>query len=286
LFTGEQLDTETDNYFLRARYYSPNSARFISRDTYDGENIDPITLNHYLYAGSNPSMYVDPSGNTYSMSGLSFSMATLGALSAVALPKLPSIGGLAGGFVDNLVDAARVGSTMSLSAMTYVYVMARLRSRSASEDDSPNHTPIQVYGSNNLPRHQEHIADAIAGFGSNWGSPAPSKLRRVTPEINNRNFLSWIGVCGGSPRPKGRNGEDQHCDEYPYNSTSDGGTPAYILGKVSVRLVPADESRAQGRFISKFYNNSVDYGDSFFVMPIGGGVSGFYDKRGMWHDFN
>jgi len=38
--------------------------------------------------------------------------------------------------------------------------------------------------------------------------------------------------------------------------------------------------------INKFYNSSVDYGDSFLVIPICGGISGFYDKRGMWHDFN
>ncbi len=36
LFTEEQYDKETGNYYLRARYYSPNMARFLSRDTYDG----------------------------------------------------------------------------------------------------------------------------------------------------------------------------------------------------------------------------------------------------------
>ena len=63
LFTGEQLDFETSNYYLRARYYSPNSSRFLSRDTYDGTMDSPVSQNHYLYAGSNPSMYVDPSGH-------------------------------------------------------------------------------------------------------------------------------------------------------------------------------------------------------------------------------
>jgi len=62
LFTGEQLDQETDNYYLRARYYSPNFTRFLNRDTYDGRDYEPITLNHYLYANSNPVLYVDPSG--------------------------------------------------------------------------------------------------------------------------------------------------------------------------------------------------------------------------------
>ena len=65
LFTGEQFDSETDNYYLRARYYNPTTTRFLSRDTYDGKLIDPISQNHYLYAGADPVMYVDPSGHFF-----------------------------------------------------------------------------------------------------------------------------------------------------------------------------------------------------------------------------
>jgi len=62
LFTGEQFDSETSNYYLRARYYNVGLGRFISRDTYNGTASNPITQNHYLYANSNPVLYVDPSG--------------------------------------------------------------------------------------------------------------------------------------------------------------------------------------------------------------------------------
>jgi len=75
LFTGEQRDAETDNYYLRARYYNPTTTRFLSRDTYDGKLIDPISQNHYLYAGANPVMYVDPSGHFLVSTG--FGIATL-----------------------------------------------------------------------------------------------------------------------------------------------------------------------------------------------------------------
>ena len=43
LFTGEQLDSKTGNYYLRARYYSPELTRFLSRDTYDGKLNDPLS---------------------------------------------------------------------------------------------------------------------------------------------------------------------------------------------------------------------------------------------------
>ncbi len=63
LFTGEQYDLEAGLYYLRARYYSPELARFLSRDTYEGTLTDPLSQNAYLYARGNPAVYVDPSGH-------------------------------------------------------------------------------------------------------------------------------------------------------------------------------------------------------------------------------
>ena len=63
MFTGEQYDEETGNYYLRARYYNPSAGQFISRDSWEGDDRNPITLNKYAYANSNPVMYTDPSGH-------------------------------------------------------------------------------------------------------------------------------------------------------------------------------------------------------------------------------
>ena len=41
---------------------NPSVGRFISMDTYQGSNADPISLHKYLYANSNPVTYTDPSG--------------------------------------------------------------------------------------------------------------------------------------------------------------------------------------------------------------------------------
>jgi len=64
LFTGEQLDSESGDYYLRARYYSPSSSRFLSRDSYDGTDDSPLSQNHYLYTHGNPVMFTDPSGKS------------------------------------------------------------------------------------------------------------------------------------------------------------------------------------------------------------------------------
>ena len=65
LFTGEQYDKETGNYYLRARYYSPELTRFLTRDTFEGTLTDPLSQNPYLYARGNPVIYVDPSGRFF-----------------------------------------------------------------------------------------------------------------------------------------------------------------------------------------------------------------------------
>jgi RHS repeat-associated protein len=61
-FAGEQFDGTLGQYYLRQRYYDPNSGRFTRRDTWEGRHQEPITLHKYLYANSNPVSYVDPSG--------------------------------------------------------------------------------------------------------------------------------------------------------------------------------------------------------------------------------
>ena len=58
LYTGQQYDQESGQYYLRARYYNPVIGRFTQEDTYRGDG-----LNLYTYCGNNPVMYYDPSGH-------------------------------------------------------------------------------------------------------------------------------------------------------------------------------------------------------------------------------
>ena len=58
----EQYDSDLGLYYLRARYYNPNTGRFMSRDPEDGNLFDPASLHKYLYANGDPVDGVDPMG--------------------------------------------------------------------------------------------------------------------------------------------------------------------------------------------------------------------------------
>ncbi|MDO5577314.1 MAG: RHS repeat-associated core domain-containing protein, partial [Fibrobacter sp.] len=62
LYCGEQYDSFTGLYYLRARYMSPTTGTFITMDEYAGSVFEPVSLHKYLYANANPVMYCDPSG--------------------------------------------------------------------------------------------------------------------------------------------------------------------------------------------------------------------------------
>ena len=62
LYRGEQYDSEFGFYYLRARYYNPQTGMFFSRDPEDGDEATPRTLHKYLYAGGDPINSIDPTG--------------------------------------------------------------------------------------------------------------------------------------------------------------------------------------------------------------------------------
>ncbi|MBN1697457.1 MAG: hypothetical protein JW881_08080 [Spirochaetales bacterium] len=69
-FTGKELDEETGNYYMGARYLDPKRVRWISADPAGSELLDPNredfnfleSLNWYVYCDNNPVIYRDPNG--------------------------------------------------------------------------------------------------------------------------------------------------------------------------------------------------------------------------------
>ena len=63
-YNAESYNPNIQAQYLRARYYSPETANFLTEDSYLGNITDPLTLNRYNYGKSSPSNYTDPSGHS------------------------------------------------------------------------------------------------------------------------------------------------------------------------------------------------------------------------------
>ncbi|MEJ2266879.1 MAG: RHS repeat-associated core domain-containing protein [Anaerolineales bacterium] len=69
-FTGEWTDSYIELVYLRSRYYSPETGRFLTKDVWPGDYIRPSSLNGWNYVEGNPINRTDPSGKWYCQSGL------------------------------------------------------------------------------------------------------------------------------------------------------------------------------------------------------------------------
>jgi RHS repeat-associated protein len=62
LYCGQQWDPDLGVYYNRARYLNTDAGRFLSPDSTDGDQEDPLSLHKYLYGADNPVNRIDPSG--------------------------------------------------------------------------------------------------------------------------------------------------------------------------------------------------------------------------------
>jgi len=62
------IDPETGLYYMNARYYEPETGRFISEDTYRGDG--EAFWNLYMYCDGDPVNNTDPSGHSKTYSGV------------------------------------------------------------------------------------------------------------------------------------------------------------------------------------------------------------------------
>ena len=116
-YTGQQFDSLTGLYSLRARYYDPANGRFLSRDTWPINYQNPIELNRYVYTANNPVNYADPSG--YGISSLTYANAITVGFSA-------TFGALAGGGADLAFQLVIQGRDLEDIDLTSIAVSAIL----------------------------------------------------------------------------------------------------------------------------------------------------------------
>ncbi|GAA5525732.1 hypothetical protein Maes01_02304 [Microbulbifer aestuariivivens] len=108
-FTGHEEDSETGLIYAKARYYDPDTGRFLSHDPWEGDNTIAPSLHKYLYAYANPTVWIDPDGNrpvSRCAGGVSLSCSTQQYESyRMTIDNLKQFDkDLASGFIDVLAD--------------------------------------------------------------------------------------------------------------------------------------------------------------------------------------
>ncbi len=115
LYRGEQFDSFTGLYYLRARYMNPSTGTFITMDEYAGSIFEPVSLHKYLYANANPVMYSDPSGY-FSLSELNVTQAIEAQLHKMLVPNFKNIMNMINGMASWCDFCHQVGKMLSSGA--------------------------------------------------------------------------------------------------------------------------------------------------------------------------
>ncbi|NTV99996.1 MAG: RHS repeat-associated core domain-containing protein [Oscillochloris sp.] len=109
-FTGEVQDDQGMVY-LRARWYTPASGTFTSRDSFVGWPEQPYSLSYYAYALSDPVLFTDATGNYPGYADV----ITRGETAVVKKVLRGAVGDLAPDTLNNklLTGSVAVGCTMA-----------------------------------------------------------------------------------------------------------------------------------------------------------------------------
>ncbi len=184
-----------DELYAQARQYRAGTGRFTSRDEWGGDNLNPITLNKYLYGNGNPGSYVDPTGNCaepVTAAICALGLATV-ATAAVEYARLSWFGNddekaNAGQYaVQNATGAAlTTGAAIGAAALTVEtggaaapFLMNAFRGAQATRSIQGAYTGIQAAYVANAPRALAAAESvALAGAGA-----AGTDLPSITPRL-------------------------------------------------------------------------------------------------------
>lgn len=125
--------------------------------------------------------------------------------------------------------------------------------------------PILFYGANHGELTQ-HIADAQLGQSESMlGNIAPMLLTRNKVGGYGRSWLNSTPECNSASRHL--NGEGKDCDEYPFNSSIEGGPANYKTNGVSLRFINRKQNRSGGSLLGGMYQSDrLSAGEKYLVF--------------------
>ena len=211
-YAGEFLDNETGLYYLRARYYDPYTGRFITEDSYWGEDENPLSLNRYTYCENDPIQYVDPTGHLSANEldwlfgkGASQLFDENGNYKDGTVPMMvEGIGIITDVACSEALDSQKYGYTFMTSDSTVYGQIDNYSSLSTINTSDNSNTTITNHDN-------AYIGTINTGTGSNT-------------TINNRGIIDTINV-----------GKNATATIYNYNQKIDPQTGEYVIGIGTIR---------------------------------------------------
>ena len=185
-YRGYYYEIETNSYFLKSRYYSPELCRFISADGIVNANQDILGNNLFAYCSNNPVNFYDDDGES--------SVSILTKMIPVALLSAGIVALLQGAVVVSaVIVVGAVVSVIPWDSVSNKVVNARKRisvSRSISKSIKNAMSQARTKIRNEKSRFDYWIAKYIS-FGNGFGTYIP------TIPISYSNAISYVR-SGGS----------------------------------------------------------------------------------------
>ena len=299
LYAGEHFDTDSQNYYLRARWYDSLSGRFNRVDPFSGSRYDPQSLHKYLYAHCNPVNYIDPSGYVVA-TGSSMEMTVTTKIQA-QVNSIQTVRVISTSIVmHKTLTLAMMGMIAATALAVLTFGLVGYKYLAHYADELENRTANTIYKHlDTQPKRYKAAAHAIAaqsmarkhanriGLRQDEIDDLPIffVLQSLTPDIyeNDRNaigshpwwiVLQYVGSANSSLARANRRAacagkgylrtvKRPELDEYPFASTFQGGAGA------SVVPVSTTEHRIQGTHLSWFYRSKLKNQPGWFlVVPL------------------
>jgi RHS repeat-associated protein len=240
---GEEFNSRTNSYNMRARWYDPSSARWDRLDPFSGSLQDPFSFNKYGFVHGDPIQGTDPSGLNLFLAGLGtaihreISQQYYITHAANVVTYGTQIPGVAGAILPDIMDytLGQIGEIKPLSA--YGFATGELQVRAATAIASGltfTYRGVPI----GLPLPIPHAGPQIPWIASTW-QPG---FRVVWPARQNPAYFAFVAVTVGNV-----NGVIYYHRIRLPNSALTGMVAAYAIEQFAIRVAgPLLEEIANG----------------------------------------
>jgi len=213
LYAGEMFDTNSQQYYNRARWYNTLNGTFNRVDPYAGNLQDPQSLHKYAYVHNNPVNAVDPSGlsGEFSLASKIMTFAVIAMLFNANVATAPrSLGDGTSDETSNIIAVLFLCLALTALAAIFAPVFAKFFQgvknafiqgiAKITRKLVTNNRAVKI--KQGLPSSLQDKAVAVAGRDkalSGWSGNKPSEFVKVDPE----DVLRLSNKIGHQPKSAG-----------------------------------------------------------------------------------